>query len=42
MMKDYSAAAVKFKAVIDDHPESQHVEKAQKYYKYVMKKLARA
>ena len=41
MMKDYNGAKGKFKEVIDDHPESAHVSKAQKYLKYVMKKLAR-
>ena len=42
MMKDYSGAAAKFRQVIENHPESQYVQKAQKYYKYVMKKLKRA
>jgi tetratricopeptide (TPR) repeat protein len=39
MMKDYAPAAAKFKEVIEDHPDSKYVDKAQKYYKYVMKKL---
>jgi len=41
MMKDYQGAAGKFREVIEDHPDSKYVSKAQKYYKYVMKKIAR-
>jgi len=42
MMKDYQGASGKFREVIEDHPDSQYVNKAQKYYKYVMKKIARS
>ena len=41
MMKEYRKALEKFEQLVNDHPTSSHVRKAQKYAKYVKKKIAR-
>jgi TolA-binding protein len=39
MTKDYKGAALMFNSVINDHPESEHVETAQRILNYISKML---